>query len=443
MNKPSEEKYPAAPYAWYVVGVLFLAYVVSFIDRQILSLLIEPIKKDLQLSDTMISLLHGFAFAFLYCLAGIPIGRLVDSSNRKRIIFIGIALWSTMTSLCGFAKNAIMLFLFRMGVGVGEATLSPSAFSMIADYFPRDQRAKATSCYAMGIYAGAGLAFMFGGLISQFSNTVIMNNQELLGQFKPWQLTFIITGMLGIPIVLLMLTVKEPSRKERLQSVKGGIPFIEVIAYLWKERRIYAAIMFGPGTISVATYGLFTWGPAFFIRVYDYTPKTVGMTLGFMFLVIGTLSLFLAGWYADKQFRAGKLAIHIDIILVVSILTIVPALVLLFSNNELSALASIAIMVLFLPMQTGLVPTAFQLITPNEMRGQVIAIFLFILNIIGLGIGPVAVALITDYLFQNTLYVGKSLAIVQIISLIIGVYILQRGRLAYIKKLQNSGSEIE
>ena len=147
MNQPPGDSYPSPRYAWYVVIVLFLAYVVSFLDRQILSLLIEPIKEDLQLTDTMISLLQGFAFAIFYTIVGIPIGRLADRKNRKGIIMIGVSFWSLMTSLCGFAQNAIMLFLARMGVGVGEASLSPAAYSIISDYFPRGQRGKAASYY--------------------------------------------------------------------------------------------------------------------------------------------------------------------------------------------------------------------------------------------------------------------------------------------------------
>ena len=440
MNQSPRDSYPPPRYAWYVVIVLFLAYVVSFLDRQILSLLIEPIKQDLQLTDTMISLLQGFAFAIFYTIVGIPIGRLADSKNRKGIIMIGVSFWSLMTSLCGFAQNAVMLFLARMGVGVGEASLSPSAYSIISDYFPRGQRGKAASYYSLGIFTGAGLAFMFGGLISQAASDAIVNNAELLGRFRPWQLTFVLTGMLGIPVVLLMLTVKEPSRKEKLHTGEGGIPLSEVIAYLWKEKRVYGAIMIGTGFISVASYGLFAWAPAFFIRVYEYTPRSMGLTFGSIILTLGTLSLLLGGWFADKRFLAGRAAAHLDITIVVTALAIIPALFLLASTTEAAALTSIAFIVLFLAVHTGLIPAALQLVTPNELRGQVIALYLFILNLIGLGFGPTAVALITDRYFEDTMQVGKSLAITQVIALAIGVLLILSGRNAYLAKQQRSGN---
>ena len=157
-QKPGQEPpYPDPMYAWYVVGILMLAYTFSFIDRQILSLLVGPIRRDLAITDTQMSLLHGLAFAIFYTFLGLPIGRVVDSRSRRKVIIIGITVWSLMTAACGLANRFVTLFLARMGVGVGEATLNPAAYSLITDYFPKEKQGRAMGIYGMGIYMGAGL----------------------------------------------------------------------------------------------------------------------------------------------------------------------------------------------------------------------------------------------------------------------------------------------
>jgi MFS family permease len=209
----ADSPWPKPLYSWYVVGVLMLAYTNSFIDRQILSLLIEPIRRDLQITDTQVSLLAGLAFTIFYTLMGVPIARLADQKNRRTIIAIGIASWSVMTASCGLARNFWHMFLARVGVGVGEATLSPAAMSMISDYFPVGKLARAISIYSMGVYFGAGLALIIGGmvvkLVIEAGNVVL----PVVGEVFPWQMTFFFVGLLGIPIFLLMLTIREPVRR--------------------------------------------------------------------------------------------------------------------------------------------------------------------------------------------------------------------------------------
>ena len=431
----NDHEYPQSAYAWYVVTILFFAYVVSFLDRQILSLLIEPIKEDLHLSDTMISLLIGFAFAIFYTVVGIPIGRLADYRNRKGIIIAGVSVWSIMTSLCGMANNALVLFLARIGVGIGEASLSPSAYSIISDYFPRDRRGRAASFYSLGIFAGAGLAFMFGGLISEFAIRAAENYPVLSG-FRPWQITFLLTGSLGVFVVVLMLTVSEPVRRERLRTGAGSVPLGEVISYMKRHWQAYGALITGTAFISVGPYSLFAWTPAFFIRVHHYTQREIGLTLGAMILVLGTASLILGSYIADRRYRNGHKGAHLDITIAMTGIAILPVILLMTTDSPAPALTFIACTILFLTVHTGLAPAALQLITPNELRGQVIALYLFILNLIGLGCGPTAVALLTDRFFKDPMAVGKSMAITIAAALSIGVTLLVCGRRSYIK-IQN------
>jgi MFS family permease len=430
----TDTPYPNPAYAWYVVTVLFLAYVVSFLDRQILALLVEPIKQDLQISDTTISLLHGFTFAIFYTIFGFPLGRLADRRNRTRLIVVGVALWSLMTAFCGFARNALILFSARIGVAVGEATLSPSAYSLISDYFPRSKRGRAISLYSLGIFTGAGIAYIFGGLVAEFARHSVSGVHPWLSQFKPWQLTFILTGSLGIPVLALLMTVREPARKERLGNHQGSIPLAAIVAYLRQYWRVYFALLVGSGFIALANYSLFAWIPAYFIRVYDYTPRTIGTTFGTIILVFGTAGLVVGGLIADLRFRRGHIASHLDTTIVMTALGLIPAMLMASDLGEQMQLTFISAMVFAGAVSTGLVPAALQLITPNELRGQITAVYLLLTSLIGLGMGPTAVALLTDYYFEDPLSIGASLAITVSVSLFIGIVLMQSGRSAYLQR---------
>jgi MFS family permease len=207
--------YPSARYGWYVVAVLYLSYTFSFVDRAIIAYLVGPIRGDLQINDFQFSLIQGLAFVTFNATMGIPLGRFADSRSRRGLLALGIALWSCMTMLCGKASNYQELFFARMGVGVGEACLAPCAYSLIADYFPREKRSLPLNIFAGGVMLGSGVANVCGGLVSQFALSGGPRNILLLGYLKPWQLSFVLVGLPGIFFVLAMMTVKEPVRKER------------------------------------------------------------------------------------------------------------------------------------------------------------------------------------------------------------------------------------
>lgn len=212
-NSHEKDNYPNPGYAWYVVVILFLAFVVSYIDRQIISLLVDPIKADLDITDTQIGLLQGFAFTVFYTFAGIPLGRLADKKNRKIIISLGMLIWSIMTFACGLARNFTHLFIARIGVGVGEASLSPASNSMISDYFPKDKRGKPVAVFFMAVYVGVGLSFILGGIVvGMVSNAGDVLVLPLLGELSAWQTTFMVVSIPGILLVLVMGTIKEPFR---------------------------------------------------------------------------------------------------------------------------------------------------------------------------------------------------------------------------------------
>ncbi|MEX1033743.1 MAG: MFS transporter, partial [Cellvibrionaceae bacterium] len=237
-NPADEEKlpYPKEFYAWYVVLILMIVYIFSFMDRQILALLVGPIKADLDISDTQMSLLMGFSFAIFYTIFGIPIARLADSKNRVGIIAIGLATWSMFTALCGMSSKFWTLALARMGVGVGEAALSPSAYSLITDYFRPHRQALAISIYGAGIYIGSGLAYVLGGYVVGFTAGAETVALPVVGDVKPWQSVFFMIGVPGLLFTVALLTVREPVRrglKKTGAAAKAvSVPIKEVIGYI-------------------------------------------------------------------------------------------------------------------------------------------------------------------------------------------------------------------
>jgi len=206
---------PTLGYASYALFVLMICYTLSFIDRQILSLLVGPIKRDLGISDTRVGLLQGLAFALFYGTLGIPIGKLADTRARTRLISIGVLLWSLMTALCAGALSFWSLFLARMGVGVGEASLAPGAFSLVTDFFSKERLARALSVYSMGIFIGSGLALLVGGSVVQATARMPAVDVPMLGRLASWRLTFLLVAAPGLIVAAWVATVREPARRNQ------------------------------------------------------------------------------------------------------------------------------------------------------------------------------------------------------------------------------------
>lgn len=270
--------YPSSARAWVTVAILMVAYVLSFVDRQILNLLVEPIRRDLMISDTQMSLLMGLSFALFYTVCGIPLGRVADTRSRRGLIAVGILFWSAATAACGMAKMYWQFLLCRIGVGVGEAALSPAAYSLIADSFPAERRATAISVYSMGVYLGSGLAFLVGGLVIQFASAQGDVTLPVLGEVRPWQLIFLILGVAGVLFTLLMLAVKEPARRGAGAGV--AVPLSEVGRYIRANRRTVLLHNFGFAGLAFAGYGSAAWVPTFYIRTYGWDAGQVGIVYG-------------------------------------------------------------------------------------------------------------------------------------------------------------------
>ena len=430
-NTPSS----SMAYPWTVVAILMVAYVFSFVDRQFLNLLVGPIRRDLGISDTEMSLLMGFSFAIFYTILGIPLGRLADSRSRRGLIAAGVVVWSVMTALCGLAHTYWQLFLFRVGVGVGEATLSPAAYSMIADYFPPERRATAMSVYSMGIYLGSGIAFLLGGLVIQFAVAQGGMTLPVFGDVRPWQVVFLVLGGAGIIFSLAFLLVREPPR----QGVGAGIsvPFGEVVAHLWENRRTVLCHNFGFAMIAFCAYGSAAWIPSFFIRTYGWKAGDVGVIYGLLVMVFGCAGILFGGWLTDRWLKQGKTDAALRVGICAAGVAILGNVFLLANTGTLAAILMVP-SVFALAMPFGAAPAAIQEIVPNQMRGQASAVYLFIVNLVGLGVGPTAVALVTDYVFANDQQLRWSMLIVGTVANVLAIALLAAGLKPYRETLQRA-----
>jgi MFS family permease len=418
---------PSVGYQWYVIFVLLLAQTFSFLDRMIMGLLVGPIRASFEISDTQYSLLAGLAFSLFYALMGLPLARIADSKNRRNLITVGITVWSFMTALCGMARDFWSLFLARVGVGVGEATLGPAAYSMITDYFPQSKLGRALSVYTLGVTLGSGFAYMLGGAVVAYVQTLDEVVVPVLGVMQGWQLTFWIVGVPGLLVALLLyLTVKEPPRKGVVAG-QVAIPVPEVISYVWARRRAYGSHIFGISIFVMVVYALNLWGPTYFIRTFGYSAAEAGWTFGLLMLLAGSAGLLLAGVVADAWSQRGVPDAYVRVI-IVSIVCMTPCAVGLgFAESPTVGIVVMSGAVFFSAFQGGIAGGTLQLMTPNRMRGQVMAVYLLVANLIGLGLGPTVLAMTTDYVFGYDEAIGQSIALCAVVLCPLGGVILWSG----------------
>ena len=421
---------------WYLVVTLLIFYIFSFIDRQIISLMVEPIKRDLQVSDTLIGLLGGLSFAIFYTLFGIPIGRLADRINRKKIIAAGVIVWSLMAALCGFAKNFTQLFLARVGVGVGEAALSPAAYSMITDAFPRHKLGRAFSFYNMGIPIGSGIALLVGGIVvvavSGAGKTFAL---PLFGEVRAWQFVFIVTGAPGLLLPLLLLTVREPKRRGLIKSednvVRESLPLREVLAFMAKNGMFYRAHFLAMAMMACLGYAVGFWLPTVMARTYGIQPGIVGQVLGISTMTMNTLGVFVAGRICDRLTAKGHTDAPIWVCFGTAVAVVATSAFPAFMPNATLGLVVMCLAGFPFHGYVAMGPMAVNQVTPNQMRAQVSGVYLFTVNLLGLGLGPYLVPLISDYVLRDPQQIRWGLLIVVVTSGLIAAILLWRVRATY------------
>ncbi|RXZ65401.1 MFS transporter [Pelagerythrobacter rhizovicinus] len=405
-------------FRWLVVAILFVGYCFSAIDARVLTLMVEPIQNDLGLTDFEMGLLQGFAFSILYSMAALPIGRYVDRAKRRSmLIFWGVLFWSLMTAMCGFASSFVGLFIARVGVGVGEATLSPTAYSLISDYFERKRRALAISFYAIGYPIGGGLALLIGGwLITHFTKQggLIL---PLLGDFEPWQAVFLCVAAPGILVAAAMLLIREPPRQELAKELAQRSTLREGFDYVMQRKVLFGSLIGSLGLIALLAIGTALWFPTFLIRTYAMSPGEVGMYYGGVMLVCGTIGTLFGGWLSGRLMHSGRADANMRIVLFSTLLKGFPLILAPLMPTATLALAMMGLGTLIGQASQGVMLAAIQDVTPNQLRGQVTAIALLAVNLLGMGLGASVIAAITDFGFGDQGALRYSIAITGAVTL--------------------------
>ncbi|MFK0096311.1 spinster family MFS transporter [Pseudomonas sp. NPDC090592] len=418
-------------YEWYVVTLCMVAYIFSFVDRQILALMIEPIKADLQLSDTQFSLLHGLAFSLFYAFMGMPIAYLADRFSRPRIIAVGVVFWSIATAACGLSKNFLQMFLARIGVGVGEAALSPSAYSMFSDMFPKEKLGRAVGIYSIGSFVGGGIAFLVGGYVIAMLKDAQTIEVALLGAMKAWQLAFFIVGLPGVIVGLLVwLTVRNPERKGAQLDADGKVRQVRLtdgLRFIGRHRATFSCHYLGFSFYAMALYCMMSWTPALYIRKFGMSPEQAGFMLGTILLLANTTGVVFGGWLTDHLAKRGRSDAAMRTGVIGALGMIVPAA--LYSQvDQLWLSVTLLVPAMFFasfPMPAS--TAAMQILSPNQVRAQVSAVFLLISNLLALGLGTTLVALITDHYFGMPAAVGSSMSIVSFGASLLAIVLLIKG----------------
>lgn len=411
------QDYPNRAYAWYVVVLLTIAYIFSYIDRIVLGLVLEPMKADLGLSDTYMGLLGGAAFAIFYATMGIPLGWLVDRKPRKLIVAAGAILWSAATMATGVARNFAQLFVARMAVGFGEAALSPSAMSLISDLFAPERRAKAIAFYSMALGVGSAIAYLVVGAILEYAETADLSALAFIGVDKPWQVVFLAVGFPGILLGLLFLTVKEPSRKQTKLSAtegQGAATFRQTLSYIWGHKLpLIGLTLMVSGMTAIAYTSM--WLPPLFERTWGWSAATFSSYNGSVLLVLAPASIMFWGWLIDHYNQQGRhdmpfVVTQAGLGLLVVASVVFPLMPSVWAAFVISQVANIG----FTMVTAGGI-TALLAILPSELRGQAVALYYMVISMTGLLIGPSVVPFFTDFVFGDESLIRYSMSLVPLL----------------------------
>jgi MFS family permease len=400
--------YPPTRYAWFVVTCLHMVYAVAILDRQILALLVQPIRSTLAISDTQFSLVAGFAFAIFYATFGLLLGKAADHYNRRNMIIGGIVVWTLATAACGLARNFHELFLARIFVGAGEAALTPAAYSLIGDYFPKEHRSRPFSVFTMGVFTGAGAAFVMGSAAIAATSSSTSMALPLVGEVKTWQAIFIMLGLLGLGVALLVTFVKEPQRQEVIR-VAGDRS--DLMRFLDRKGTVIARIIIALSLSALVYYAVAIWSPAVFMRRFGWSAARIGTALGLIQMIAGTAGILVGGWWVGRSRHASNNMVF-TMTRNVLLMMIPFSMCVGLAPSAPLALSGLACLMFATAMVAGQSAVALFHVTPNMFRGRIIAAYILSGTVIGLGMGSTLIAAITDYVFHNDKAVGASFAIV-------------------------------
>ncbi|WP_305097912.1 MFS transporter [Croceibacterium aestuarii] len=412
---PAARNYPSPRQAWYTVGVLAVITTFALLDQNILGLLIQQIKTDFDLTDSQAGLLLGPTQAIFYALVAVPFSRYIDRWTRKWIVMGGLVVWSLATAASGLASSFAQLFVARVAVGAGESVNGPTAYSMVADSFPRERLPRAVATLQLGTVAGSGLSSLLGGVMIWLVATVGSPDLPLVGALRPWQVVLLGVGLPGLVISLLMLSVKEPPRHNLiLRTERAG--FRTTIRYLWLHSAVFGPMFIGL-TIGSLDVGGRAWGAAFFERTYGWSPATYGIASGIISIPLMLTGLFLGAKWAEWFQNRGDPAGAYRVILYTRLVAIpFSVLMPLMPIPELS-LAFNGVYYLTLGMSGPMLNAVMLAISPNQIRGQIMTLYLFIYTVVGVGLAPYVTGLTTDHIFTSPADLRWSIVLLHVVFL--------------------------
>jgi MFS family permease len=413
-------------YSWYVVGLLSLTHLVSFIDRFVLSLVFVPLKAALNLSDTQLGMVQGLGFVILYSVAGIPLGRLADVASRRMMIAAGMLIWSLATAACALAHDFPGLFAARIVVGFGEAALVPAAMSLISGYFRRGHLARAVSVFTMGAPLGKTVALIAGGWLLALMAPAAGIDLPLLGHFEPWQALFLAASLPGLLLLPLVLTIGNPSRGP--VSLVREDKFASALRHIRLNLRAYAAHIGTAccGILLVQAFG--AWSPSLFVRMHGLSVAQSGYVVGMATVAASPLGNLVGGWATDRLSARGLFSAPL-IVMATSLALAVPvALLLSAAPGWLSAAIAFGVLMFLLSCTSGPALAGLQMLTPAHQRGATTAIYMCIMTVVSVGLGPTIVGVLSDNVFGGGRGLGMALTVTTIVIALLGIASACAGR---------------
>ncbi|MFP6837133.1 MAG: MFS transporter [Pseudomonadales bacterium] len=442
MSDPAEViAYPRPAYSWFVVAVLVFAALIAFIDRQVVAIVVDPMKQDLGVGDAQIGWLYG-VFAVFYAVAAMPIAWLADRRSRTRLIAAGIFLWSLMTMACGLSRSFWYVFLARIGVGVGEATLTPATTSLVGDYFPRDQIPLALSVFQTGAIMGSGIAFIIGGYVLEIveqANPLVL---PLVGELHPWQQTFLYVGAPGILLAFFLLFLREPTRRSASGSVQESQATVaEILDFYRRNARTLAFHHVGFLSFVLMGYAFVFWTVSFFVRVHGYAASEASQIFGWIFLLTGPIGPILAALFARWLSNRGRGDANIIAGMVGGLIAMPTIIIIQFVPSASWAIVLYVPAMIFINSPFGLAAGSLPVIAPANMRAQVAAFYMLVVSF-GMMIGPPLAGAFNEYVFPGPEGVRYSLMTLSSIFGVIGGVSLWMGRRHYARSLAIADEEL-
>ena len=390
-------QYPPPSRAWLLVTLLTIAYVVSFVDRYILSLLIDPIKADLGLSDFQIGILLGPAFGIFYATIGLPLGYLADRTRRTWIVAAGVSIWTMATALSGLARNFAQMLVARVSVGIGEAALSPCAMSLIADSFPEERRGKPIAMYSSALSVGAALAALLGSAVLFWTNSAGNITLPLVGELTPWRIAFLIAGLPGLLLVVPFLLMREPPRITAPTGA-GRQNLGDMFRHVGRHALTYGCFVSVFCYMTIVAYSQ-GWLAVMFDRTFGWPVEVFALYDGLLLIVIGPVSVMFAGWLSDRQTGRGQRDAPMRIAILGLFLSVPMAVIGPLLGNDIAAFIVVSASTIGGAFISSVGVTALLKIVPVGIRAQTIALYYMAISLAGLFLGPSLVGLLNDQVF--------------------------------------------